>query len=189
MSKIWITSDLHFGHANILKFNPETRKYRDVEHMNVSMIQEWNLSVSEEDLVYILGDVAFCNANRATAIMRQLRGRKILIVGNHDSKLVQHRQFAECFEEIHQYHTINHAGQRICMFHYPIHEWDQCHRGAVQFHGHVHGKTTGLERYRVRDAGMDATGQVVTLLDDLVRDALRGEIRRHGDTVNEGVGV
>lgn len=189
MSRVFITSDLHFGHSNILKFNPATRQFRDVEHMNSEMVRMWNETVSDGDLVYILGDVAFCNENKAAGIMRSLNGRKILIQGNHDSKLVKHRAFAECFEEIHVYHTINHNGQRICMFHYPIHEWDQCHRGAIQFHGHVHGKPTGLERYRVRDAGMDATGKVVTLLDDLVRDALRGEIRRHGDTKAEGVGV
>lgn len=28
--------------------------------------------------------------------------------------------------------------------------------------------------------GMDATGRVVTLFDDLVRDALRGAIKAHG---------
>ena len=188
MSQVFITSDLHFGHNNILKYNADTRRYRDVAHMNESMIQEWNATVADGDLVYILGDVAFCNENKAAAIVRSLHGRKILIAGNHDTKLIKHPVFAECFEEIHQYHTINFEGNRICMFHYPIHEWDQCHRGAIQFHGHVHGKPTGLERYRVRDAGMDATGRVVTPLRDLVADAVRGEIRSHGDTVHEGIG-
>ena len=180
MTKTWITSDLHFSHANILKFNPDTRQYRDAEHMNTEMIRAWNESVRPEDLVYILGDVAFCNAQKAVGIMRSLNGRKILVAGNHDSKLVKDSEFRDCFVEIHQYLTVNFNGSRVSMFHYPIHEWDQCHRGAIHFHGHVHGSPTGLERYRVRDAGMDATGNVVTLMDDLVRDALRGEIKTHG---------
>ena len=53
------------------------------------------------------------------------------------------------------------------------------HHGSVHFHGHVHGDVTGLEKYRARDAGFDATGNVVTLMDDLVNDALKGEVRGH----------
>lgn len=181
MTKTFITSDLHFGHANILKFNPDTRQYLDVDHMNSEMIKYWNNTVAHNDLVYILGDVAFCNVEKAINIFRGLTGRKILVEGNHDRKLLKNDDFRSCFEEIHTYLTINYNGSRICMFHYPIAEWDQCHRGAIHFHGHVHGKPTGLEKYRVRDAGLDATGKVVTLLDDLIRDAQRGEIKTHGD--------
>ena len=58
--KKWITSDLHFGHANIMKFCPVTRAgFRDVDHMNECMIEEWNQSVAPEAEVFILGDVAF----------------------------------------------------------------------------------------------------------------------------------
>lgn len=153
--------------------------------MNAEMIREWNETVRPNDLVYILGDVAFCNANKATGIVRSLNGRKILVAGNHDSKLIKNAEFAALFESIHDYLTINYKGTRVSMFHYPIAEWDQCHRGAVHFHGHVHGKPTGLERYRVRDAGMDATGNVVTPMDDLVRSAMKGEIKTHGDGSGE----
>jgi hypothetical protein len=65
------------------------------------------------------------------------------------------------------------------MFHYPIHEWDQMHRGAVHFYGHVHGGHTGLERYRARDVAFDATGCVVSNFDYMITDALKGEIRAH----------
>lgn len=183
--KTYITSDLHFSHSNILKFNPATRVYKDVDHMNAEMIRAWNSTVQPDDLVYILGDFAFTNPVRAAEIARSLNGRKILVRGNHDSKLVKHAEFADCFESIHDYLTVNYNGTRVSMFHYPIAEWDQCHRGAVHFHGHVHGKPTGLERYRVRDAGMDATGNVVTLMDDLVRSAMKGEIKTHGDGSGE----
>lgn len=178
--KTYITSDTHFSHQNILKFNPATRKFKDVEHMNSEMMRQWNAIVMPDDLVYILGDVAFCNAAKATAIMHSLNGRKILVAGNHDAKLLKDNDFRECFESIHEYLTVNYNGHRIIMFHYPINEHDQCHRGSIQLHGHMHGKPTGLEKYRVRDAGMDATGNVVTLIDDLIRDAMRGEIKSHG---------
>jgi hypothetical protein len=65
------------------------------------------------------------------------------------------------------------------MFHYPIAEWDQMHRGSVHFHGHLHGNVSGMEKYRCRDMGMDATGNIVTKMEDAIKDALKGEIKGH----------
>ena len=178
--KKWITSDLHFGHANIMKFCPVTRAgFKDVDHMNECMIQEWNKVVAPEDEVFILGDVAFCNAQKAAAIMNRLNGSKILVEGNHDNKALNDPTFRKCFKEVHKYLRYNHNGQLVIMFHYPIHEWDQMHRGAVHFYGHVHGQTTGLEKYRARDVAFDATGRVVSDFDTMIADALKGEIRAH----------
>ena len=180
MQKTFITSDLHFGHANMMKFNPNTRQFNDADHMNAMLIQEWNAAVGVDDLTYILGDFAFLRADKATAIARSLNGRKILIEGNHDHKLLEDKHFRECFDEVHKYHEINVNGTKVCMFHYPVAEWNQCHRGAVMFHGHVHGKPTGLEKYRSRDVGMDATGFVVVEMTEMVRQASRGELKTHG---------
>jgi len=178
--KTWITSDLHFGHANIKNFCPVTRaRFRDVDDMEVQMIADWNASVGDEDTVYILGDVAFLPAVKAVEIMRKLNGRKILIKGNHDYKLLNDPAFCSCFAEVHSYLRMTYNGTLVCMFHFPILEWDQMHRGAVHFYGHVHGKTTGMERYRCRDVAFDATGRVVSSMDDMIADALRGEIKSH----------
>jgi hypothetical protein len=65
------------------------------------------------------------------------------------------------------------------MMHYPIAEWDRMHRGSLHFHGHLHGNHSGLEKFRARDAGFDATGNVVTLMEDLISSALKGEIKGH----------
>ena len=178
--KKWITSDLHFGHANIMKFCPVTRYgFTDVTHMNETLIKEWNQAVKPEDEVYILGDVAFCNADKAIAIMQRLNGTKILSQGNHDKKLVKDVGFRDCFKEVHTYLRMRHEGHLVVMFHFPILEWDQMHRGSVHFYGHVHGDKTGLEKYRARDVGFDATGKVVVSLDDMIADAMKGEIKPH----------
>lgn len=178
--KTFVTSDLHFSHTNIMKFCPETRPYKDVDDMNQNMIQEWNNTVEPGDLVYILGDVAFAPANKAVAILNQLNGDKILIEGNHDRKLLKDPVFRRCFKEVHTYlDTVRYNKQPVIMFHYPIAEFDRMHHGAIHLHGHVHGGVTGLEHYRVRDVGMDATGNVVTLLDDICADAAKGAIKGH----------
>lgn len=175
----YVTADLHFGHANIMKFCPDTRKFNDVEHMNREMIKRWNEKVSQGDVVYILGDVAFLPAHQATAIMDQLNGDKILIEGNHDRKLLKDNGFRGCFKEIHNYLEVTYNKKPVVMFHYPILEWNRMHHGAIHLFGHVHGGTSGLESYRARDVGFDATGNVVSLLSDILEDASKGDIRGH----------
>ena len=178
--RTFITSDLHFGHKNIMKFCPQNRgHYTDTDHMREEMIRMWNDRVEPEDLVYILGDVAFLPAADAVKIMHRLNGRKILVEGNHDRKLLNDPVFRRCFEEVHKYLWLTYEGTQVIMFHYPIAEWDQMHRGSVHFHGHLHGNTSGLEHYRCRDAGYDATGQIVWLIEDAIKDALKGQVKGH----------
>lgn len=180
---VYVTSDLHFGHKNILKYCPVTRSRfnNDVDYMNEQMVFEWNSVVQPNDLVYILGDVAFMPAPIAISFMNRLNGRKILIEGNHDNRLLENNQFRDCFIEIHSYLKIKHNGHDVIMFHYPIARFDKMYNGSIHLHGHCHGNTTDLEKFRVRDVGMDATGKVVSLLDDVILDALKGEFGFHHD--------
>lgn len=178
---IWITSDLHFGHKNIMKFCPATRPWSmdDVPKMNADMIVMWNNTIAPDDIVYILGDIAFMKTERAIELVEQLNGIKILIEGNHDQKVLKDHRFRALFKEIHKYHDINHNGTKVVMFHYPICEWDQMHRGSVHFHGHLHGSKSGMENFRCRDMGFDSTGKIAVLLDDAIADAKKGEIKGH----------
>ena len=179
--KTWITSDLHFGHTNIMKFCPVTRaRFRnDVDYMNEAMVKEWNELIAPEDLVYILGDIAFLPAQKAAETVNRLNGTKILVEGNHDRKALNDPTFRRCFQEVHKYLDINYMGTKVVMFHYPIAEWDQMHRGSVHFHGHLHGGTSGMEKFRCRDMGMDATGMIAISMEDAIKDALKGEIKGH----------
>lgn len=164
-----------------MKFCPVSRaRYKDdLEYMNEQMVLEWNAIVNPEDTVYILGDVAFLPADKAVKIVNRLNGTKILIEGNHDRKLLNDPVFRRCFAEIHKYLWITYDKTQVIMFHYPIAEWDQMHRGSVHFHGHLHGNTSGMEKFRCRDMGMDATGNIVTLMETAIADALKGEIKGH----------
>ena len=178
---IWITSDTHWGHKNIMKFCPESRaRFRDdVAYMNEAMIREWNDLIGTDDTVYILGDVAFLPAEKAVATVRRLNGVKILVEGNHDRKLLQDPDFRDCFEQVHKYLDAQFNETKVVMFHYPIAEWDQMHRGAVHFHGHLHGGTSSLENYRALDVGMDATGAIAITMERAIAQALKGKIKGH----------
>jgi calcineurin-like phosphoesterase family protein len=179
--KTWITSDTHWGHKNIMSFCPVSRARfnNDVDYMNEKMVSEWNEKVSPEDLVYILGDVAFLPAQKATEYMRRLNGQKILIEGNHDTKLLNDPKFRKEFVEVHSYLRLNYNGKLVILSHFPFLEWDQMHRGSLHFHGHLHGGKTNQEHYRCRDMGMDATGEIVMLMEDAIASIANNEIKRH----------
>ena len=79
---IYFTSDHHFWHANILKYNPN-RQYYSVEEMNEGLIYNWNKVVGPTDMVYHLGDFSF--AGRSVELYsHRLNGIKKLVPGNHD---------------------------------------------------------------------------------------------------------
>ena len=179
--KTWITSDLHFGHKNIMSFCPITRARfkNDLAYMNEAMIKEWNDLIAPDDLTYILGDVAFMSGSEAARTVNRLNGAKILVEGNHDRKTLLDVSFRNSFKEIHKYLDISYNGTKVIMFHFPIAEFDQQHRGAVHFYGHLHGNTSGVEHYRVLDVGMDATGMIAISMEDAIRQAMKGEIKKH----------
>jgi len=79
---VYFTSDTHFSHKNIIEYCG--RPFTDVEHMNAALVDAWNHTVSPDDTVYHLGDIALGGIPKTLEIIRQLNGHKILIPGNHD---------------------------------------------------------------------------------------------------------
>ena len=54
--KIWIISDTHFCHKNIIAYSG--RPFKTVEEMNDEIIKRWNNKVGKDDFVIHLGDFA-----------------------------------------------------------------------------------------------------------------------------------
>lgn len=78
---IFFSSDHHFGHFNIIGYC--NRPFKNIDHMNESLVEYWNETVSPNDVVYYLGDLAM-NQYKAKQYITRCNGRKILISGNHD---------------------------------------------------------------------------------------------------------
>jgi calcineurin-like phosphoesterase family protein len=130
----WFTSDLHFNHENIIKYC--SRPFESLGAMNDSIIERWNETVKDEDTVYVVGDVFLGDAGAGARLVRKLRGKKVLIKGNHDRS---HRTMLESgFDEVWQRKSIDLSdGRRALLCHKPLPEAVLDHVD-LQVHGHRH---------------------------------------------------
>jgi calcineurin-like phosphoesterase family protein len=149
MVKTFVISDTHFGHeatCTVFKKDDGTplRPFANAEEMDAAMIERWNDVVKEEDKVYHLGDVAMKKPFLKT--IKLLKGRKTLIMGNHD--IFNTKEYIDAgFENVRAYRVLNGKnGGRIILSHIPIHE--SClGRFSFNVHGHLHINNLPDPRY------------------------------------------
>ena len=135
MGKIFYIADLHFGHANVIRF--DNRPYKNVEEMNRALINNWNSVVTNDDTVYILGDFCWSKEPVWINLLDQLKGKKVLIKGNHDLKKMSY-SLKNKFEDIKDYKEINDNGTKVILSHYPMPFWNGQFRDSVHLYGHIH---------------------------------------------------
>jgi len=188
MSKIFATSDLHFGHHNIIRYC--SRPFKKTAEMNESLIERWNSRVSEADLVYFLGDFAMgpgVNAEFIVGTLASLNGQIKVVLGNHDQPNKKHKQLGlkRIVEDHIEYEDedfpieilpdifeLSFEGTNFVMCHYPMNDWNGKFHGSVHLHGHQHSgfssakarEMKGKKRY---DVGVDMYGGPVEITGDL----------------------
>lgn len=155
MANIFIISDTHFGHSNILNFQNSdgspVRSFSCVEEMDQHMIDRWNSVVKQSDHVYHLGDVAM--KRPYLDAVGKCNGHKRLVRGNHD--IFRTKDYLKYFDEIYASRVLD----GTIFTHIPIHP-ESLGRFAVNVHGHVHGLpqgTYGPKYYNVSVEVMDYT--------------------------------
>lgn len=156
MSKKWIISDLHLGHKNILKYSSSFRGGTTSEEHDKWLIDQINSKVKKGDLLYILGDVAFCS--ESLKLVKKIKGMKILVRGNHD--ILSTQEYLEYFQQV--YGLWKHKGT-FWLSHAPIHPAEL--RGCLNIHGHVHQNSIQDDRYI--NACVEMTYGVPQSLDEL----------------------
>lgn len=132
MTNTWFTSDHHFGHKNILEFEPIARPFKDLNEMHEVLIERWNKMVAPDDKVYYLGDFAFGKQN--LAIAARLHGYKYLVMGNHDT--YEAREYLKYFNRLFGM-TFWH---KCILSHVPVHPNNLVSRSILNVHGHLHSK-------------------------------------------------
>lgn len=130
----WFTSDLHINHDNIIKYC--NRPFSSVAEMNNALVTRWNDRVKEDDTVYVVGDMFLGKPEDALPIVKSLKGRKILVLGNHDRS---RRTMLECgFDETWQRKDMKlKDGRRALLSHKPLPE-STIENYDLQIHGHRH---------------------------------------------------
>lgn len=142
-------ADTHFGQDRAAYFDrvnePErTFPFSDDTLRTDAIVERWNSVVGLGDDVYLVGDVGLLSRgiDWLADLMSGLRGRKHIVVGNHDNgvktmqKLMSVRKSG--IVEVCDYKVVKDGGQRVVLSHYPIAFWEGQHSGWFHFYGHVH---------------------------------------------------
>ena len=121
--------------------NYDNRPFDTLDQMHQYFLEHWNAKVTNGDTVYILGDVAFRGKNDAlVALVAQLKGKKILVLGNHDD--LRDYRYTRLFHDIVYYEEIQDSVDgkqyKLVLCHYPILFWKDQHRGTILLYGHTH---------------------------------------------------
>ncbi len=149
----YFTADTHFGHALMLKDRP----FASTDEMDRALIDAWNSVVKPDDIVWHLGDFSYHDEDRTASIFSQLKGRKRLILGNHDldNRGDVRRSIAGLAWDIapSHYAETKQEGERVILNHYAQRSWNASIHGSWHFYGHSHGRLP--EHGRSRDCGVD----------------------------------
>ena len=95
---IYYISDTHFREQAI--FDKCKRPFKSLDEMESTVISKWNNKVNDEDVVYVLGDVAKDDDVSAIQIFNKLKCHKHLIVGNHDHLILEEIRKSKIFESV-----------------------------------------------------------------------------------------
>lgn len=144
MGQIYLTSDCHFNHTNILKYEPESRPFKTVNEMNEAIINNWNKVVTDEDTIYVLGDFFMGMLDKIDTILPRLKGKIILIRGNHDTEN-RIKKFKEYGIEVKDIDYLEYKGRFFILLHFPIENQEfykmivENNSETVLLYGHIHG--------------------------------------------------
>ena len=190
--KIWVTSDTHFHHKNIVKGcsewvvqEPESshriqkvRNFKSLEEHDNQLITNFNKLIAEDDILYHLGDWSFGGIESIWNFRKMLRCRTIhLIYGNHDEKIEADRELPNTgelrsaqslFNSVAHYKEITINKQKICMSHYSMRVWNKAHKGAIMLYGHSHGTLPEETNRKSMDVGVDTNDLKPYLLNDII---------------------
>lgn len=172
--KTFFTSDLHFFHEDVIKFC--NRPFGSVEHMNDTLIKNWNSVVGDHDHVWFLGDFSFGKVEETSNVLDQLKGIKHLIVGNHDRKGraqdLFNKHWNKYFVDTHDYYRLKVDDYKLVLCHFPFASWE---RGYINLHGHLHSLAGYSNKWMQYDVGVDANNYTPILLEDAVTRAINGK--------------
>lgn len=164
----FFTSDTHFGDPRILRI--DRRPFPDLPTHDQALIDGWNAVVGPDDTVWHLGDFALGPPpERIVEMLAALNGHKHLIVGNNDKAATLS---APGWASVAHYAEIAVDERRLVLCHYAFRTWNGLGRGAINLHGHSHGRLKPIPRQY--DVGVDAQSLRPVTLAEILSSRRRG---------------
>ncbi|WP_419807862.1 metallophosphoesterase [Sphingomonas sp.] len=157
---MFFTADTHFGDHRTI--NIQRRPFASAAEMDDVLVERWNAAVGPDDVVWHLGDVAR-RPGDVPALLARLCGTKHLLRGNNDPDATLE---APGWASVGDYAEIEADDRRLVLCHYPFRSWNGQHKGALNLHGHSHGRLKPIPRQF--DVGVDVHGFAPVTLDDLL---------------------
>ena len=182
--RVYITSDTHFGHKNIVRGTTNwrtqdgkvpvdsTRDFQTIEQMNERLIDGINHFVGQDDTLIMLGDVSFGGFDNIGIFLERLVCHNIhLILGNHDHHIENNRDFVkERFLSVQHYMEININDRNFVLCHYPLQSWHGMNKGVIHLHGHVHlPEHRKFGNGKKMDVGVDGNGMDPYSIDEIIK--------------------
>ena len=181
MSKIFVTSDSHFGHDREFIWGP--RGFESCEAHDKAIIERWNAIVAPEDDVYLLGDVMLGDSAHGMECLYKLNGKIHIVRGNHDTdKRIELYKAHPKVVEVANVIRLKYNKIHFYLSHYPTItsnlEKESIYQCEINLMGHTHQQTdfyNGLPFcYHV---GMDSHNCTPILLDDIITE-IKAEIEK-----------
>lgn len=179
MGKIFVTSDLHFGHDR--EFVWGARGFKSIEEHDAEIIKRWNEVVTAEDDVYILGDLMLGDNAHGIHCLSQLNGKLHILTGNHCTSARQ--KLYHTLESMVEFcgcaTTIKYQKKQLYLSHYPTITSNMeanPHQAVFNLYGHTH-QTTNFYNGQpfMYHVGVDSHNCYPVLLDDIITE-IKNEI-------------
>lgn len=181
---IFFTSDLHHDHANVIVYSK--RPFKDVNHMNEVLINNYNSTVPSNGICYFVGDIGLGKSGNLKRHLSRMHGTKVLVLGNHDKGV--NTMYDSGFDVVVHGLKMVIAGQVVTVSHCPLRGiaredvsqmervqpgegWHGEYRlgehfsfpdfGQFHLHGHCHAPNNGKSKKildRQFDVGVDGNG-------------------------------
>ena len=184
IGKIFITSDTHYGHKNLVRGVTNwrtqdgeipiesTRDFETIDMMNQQLVDNINTLVGQDDTLIMLGDVSFGGFENIEIFLDRLVCQNIhLILGNHDMHIQNNRgNIQSRFLSVQHYLEVNINDRNFVLCHYPLQSWHGLNKGVIQLHGHTHlGNNKKFGKGKKMDGGVDGNDLKPYSIDEIIK--------------------
>lgn len=144
--------------------------------MDEALVTNWNSRVHKNDTIYIVGDLMFRAELSSNEYLDRLKGKKHLIIGNHDKHWMKKTDLQAHFISVEHYMEISDGKRKLVFCHYPMMTWNGAAKGAYLIYGHIHNNQNSAYWPLLRtmenalNAGTDINGYRPVVFDELLEN-------------------